>query len=260
MVDRQHLLGDRDAPTRARARRSGASPARTRRANRRHRLLRDALRRRRRRRCPASSASSPTTRSCDSSGCSRDAGELHDRRTVRRRRRRRAARRSSPAWPAAPRSRCGCRPAARSAAATASFRRRAAPAGACRSTSRARGRARRGVRVQGDRAHRRAPRLVRPRPRAGGRRCSICCARWTTSPADVDVPHQLARADGLHAGDRRRSSPRAAAGSRRTSICRCSTPAIGCCARCAGRTRSTTTAGWSTASSRACRTRRSART
>ena len=63
-------------------------------------------------------------------------------------------------------------------------------------------------------------------------------ARWICWPArdlaasspdepDVLLPHQLARADGLHARDRRSSSPSTTA-SRRTSTCRSSTRATGC--------------------------------
>ena len=127
-----------------------------------------------------------------------------DRGAVRRRRRCRAARRSSPAWPAGRRSRCACRPAARSTAPTASSRRRAAR-GRSLPLARvvARGRAGRRRRLQGDRADRRAPRLVRTRSRRRRRRCSICCARSTRSTRDVTFRDQLARADGLHAGDRR---------------------------------------------------------
>ena len=66
-----------------------------------------------------------------------------------------------------------------------------------------RGRARRGVRVQGDRAHRRPPRLVRPRPRAAAARCCDLLRALSDVAARRHVPHQLAGADGLHAGHRR---------------------------------------------------------
>ena len=100
----------------------------------------------------------------------------------------------------------------------------AEPAGRRR---RARGRARRGGRLQGGRAHRRAPRIVRARPRRRARRCSICCARSTRRTATSCS----ASARSSRWTARRRSSissRRAAAGSRRTSICRCSTRATAC--------------------------------
>ena len=110
----------------------------------------------------------------------------------------------------------------------------------------ARGRARRGGRLQGDRADRRPPRLVRPRPRRRAsslvdllRRARFAESARRLQPTAIrrPVPHQLARADGLLA---RRSSiwSRRPSASRRISICRCSTRATACSRRCAGPTRS----------------------
>ena len=138
-----------------------------------------------------------------------------------------AARRSRLASQAARRSRCACRPAARSGAATASSRRRAAPAAACRSTASLRSRARRGGRLQGDRADRCSPGLVRAGPGAAGL-AGLAPARARLVSGRCDVQNQLARADGLHAGDRRARRRQSMAASRRTSTCRCSTRAIGC--------------------------------
>ena len=131
---RQHLLGDGDRrPGRAaddpphRARQSA-------RAHRRDRLLRHAVRRRRRgaaERRPRSSRNddkdSARRRRCSAAiawpTALRGSGDGDGP----------CGAASSPASPGAPRSRCGCRPAAKSAAPTASSRRRAAPAAACRS-------------------------------------------------------------------------------------------------------------------------------
>ena len=82
--------------------------------------------------------------------------------------------------------------------------------------------------LQGDRAHRRPPGFVRPRPRRRRARSWRCCGALDSSRRRRHVPDQLARADGLHARRSSTSSPRAAAGSRRTSTCRCSTRAIAC--------------------------------
>ena len=226
---RQHLLGDRDAPTRARDRRSAASRATIPRAQ----VVvtgcyATPLRERTSPRCPTSSR---VVANDDKDTARRRIRMRRDR--CRRRcgsatATARAARRSSRASPAGRRSRCACRPAARSGAPTASSRRRAGaaaqPAGRRR---RARGRARRRGRLQGDRADRRAPRIVRPRPR---RRASLaassCCAR-STRCAGRRRCSASARSSRWTA--RRRSSissPRAAAASRRTSTCRCSTRAI----------------------------------
>ena len=136
----------------------------------------------------------------------------------------RAAPRSSPASAGARRSRCACRPAATSTAATASSRRRAARGrsrplrrGAA-ATIDARGRRR----LQGDRDHRRAPRLVRPRPRrrlVAGRRCVRALAEWPD-----DVLFRISSLEPMDCTpeivDARRRRRR---GSRRTSTCRCST-------------------------------------
>ena len=112
--------------------------------------------------------------------------DADDGRAVRRRRRAVRRRDRARAWPAARRSRCACRPAAKSACAYCII---PTTRGAARSLPVAdvvaRGRADRGGRLQGDRADRRAPRLVRPRPDAARPRCSICCARSTASRADV---------------------------------------------------------------------------
>ena len=94
------------------------------------------------------------------------AGARH-RRALRRRRRQLRRRRSSRASPAAPHSRCGCRPAAPSRAPTASSRRPAARRAASPLDAHpGGGRSRRCRRVQGNRADRRASRVVRPRSRA----------------------------------------------------------------------------------------------
>ena len=198
-------------------------------------------------------------RNDDKDDCS-STTRLTDRRALRRRRRAvrrpdRARRRRSDGVHAAGADRL--RPAT---AATASSRRRAAPGAACRSrTSSSRGRPGRGVRVQGDRAHRRPPRVVRPRPDAGDVAARPAAAR-SSLPPRRHVPHQLARADGLHAGHRRarrrqrrpvRSAFPPAAAARERPRAR---------ARCAVRTRSTSTARSSIGSSTACRTPRSAAT
>ena len=108
-----------------------------------------------------------------------------------------------PGSPDAPRSRCACRPAAISTAPTASSRRRAARAAACRSRDVvARGRAR--SRTPASRRSR-SPASISGRTAgicAGRRRCRSA-ARARPRRRGRDVPHQLARADGLHAGDRR---------------------------------------------------------
>ena len=106
-------------------------------------------------------------------------------------------------------------------------------------------RADRGVRIQGDRAHRRAPRLVRPRPRAAAlaRRAAAGARRL------VRRTSSFASARSSRWTARRRSStswPRAAAASRRTFTCRCSTPAIGCWRDAAAVHARTTTARSST--------------
>ena len=197
------------------------------RRDRRDRLLRDAPAGRCRgasRRRPGGAATTTSSTMVDAArGCRR----ADDRATFRRRRRpvRRAdrARRRRAARP----SRCASRPAARSAAATASFRRRAARAAACRLPTCVAKSSGRSSRVQGDRADRRPSRVVRPRPAAARSLLELLRALDATS-SRRDVPHQLARADGLHAGDRRLWWPRAAAGSRRISTSRCSTPATGC--------------------------------
>ena len=157
--DRQHVLGDgqrrsgraSDDPPHRRAKSGGA--------DRRDRMLCHALRRRRRRAAERGRASCRTT-------TRHAARAASPRRSRFRRRRGRPSRiaRSSPGWPAAPRGRCACRPAARSRAATASSRRRAAAAGAGRSTTSSRSRARSSTPVTRRSHHRRAPRLVRTRP------------------------------------------------------------------------------------------------
>ena len=71
----------------------------------------------------------------------------------------------------------------------------------------ARGRARGGGGVQGNRADRRPPRLVRPRSDAARRRCRAAARARRVERDGVSracpLPHQLARADGLLARDRR---------------------------------------------------------
>ena len=94
-------------------------------------------------------------------------------------------RRSRRASPAGRRSRCGCRPGARSVRLLHHpDDARPGPEHANRGGGR-RGRARCGVGVQGDRAHGRAPRIVRTRSRRRARRCSSCCARSHACRADV---------------------------------------------------------------------------
>ena len=145
-----------------------------------------------------------------------------------RRRRARAARRSSPASPAGRRSRCACRPAARSTAPTASSRRRAARARSLPiDDRRRRGRAHRRRGIQGNRAHRRPSRLLRTRSVAPATSLLDLLHALDGVARRRDVPRQLARADGLHAGDRRARGG-SGGGSRRISTCRCSTPAIAC--------------------------------
>ena len=171
---RQHLFGDRD-------RRSGRAaddpphrPRQSRRADRRHRLLRDAPARRSRARCRTSlrvvanddkprliHAAATSTASC---GARRPARAL--------RRRRRQLRRGDRAGVAGRtaftlRVQTGC-------AEPCSYCIIPATRGAPRSVPiddvLARDRARRRGRLQGNRADRRAPRLVRPRSRAARRR------------------------------------------------------------------------------------------
>ena len=170
------------------------------RQNRRHRLLRDAAARRSRRVCPASFRSFPTIARISSR---RKSGLTHGASgsataTAR------AARRSRRDWPAARRLRCACRPAAIRPAPTASSRRRA-DAGrstAARTTCSRRSTACRragyreiaitGVHL-GSYGRDLARRLDASGSAEGDRRAR----------AGIALPHQLARADGLHGRDRR---------------------------------------------------------
>ncbi len=197
-------------------------------------------------RCRTSFASFRTTTSRDwsRSWSLRRSRTILDRRAVRRRRRklrrRDRARRRRPDGVHAARADRVRRavlvlhhPVDARAAAERAARRRAA-----------RGRAGRRGRLQGDRADRRAPGIVRPRSRRRVHRCSSCCvgACRRRPQADVLFRDQLARADGLFPRDRR-SGRRVTTASRRTSICRCSMRATACSPRCAARTRSRSTAG-----------------
>ena len=88
--------------------------------------------------------------------------------------------------------------------------RRAAPVAACRSTEVLREVERVSPRPASRKS--RSPASISARTGAIWRRASrwsICCARSTAIDARRDVSHQLARADGLHAGSRRSSWPRA---------------------------------------------------
>ena len=210
---REHLLGHRD-------RRSGRAaddpPHRAQQprcAGRRHRLLRDAAARTS---CASFRTSSRVVsnqrqgrparaslgdRSADSTASDSATATA---RAARARAWRRRAHGASP---------CGCRPAAKSAAATASFRRRAA-----QSRSRPLTEisvsidARRRGRLQGDRHHRRAPRLVRPRPCATARRSTAlvrtsgdmgratCCSasvRWSRWIARTEIVDLVAASPRL---------------------------------------------------------------
>ena len=197
---RQHLLGDRD-------RRPGRAPddpphraRESRRAHRRDRLLRDALRGRSRRRCPTSCASCATTTKLD-------LVRILDVAAVAPERLARAIGDGDGPCGAAIepgvagrtaftlRVQTGCEERCAYCIIPIDARRVAQPADRRR---RARGRARRGRRLQGDRAHRRAPRLVRTRP-----------------VADASSLLDLLRA--LDAHRRRRHVPRSARSSRWTA-------------------------------------------
>ncbi len=82
---------------------------------------------------------------------------------------------------------------------------------------------------QGNCPHRCSSGLVRAGFGAG-ELAHVALARARLFSARRDVQGQLARADGLHAGDRRRWSQPVAAGSRHTFTCLCSTRAIACSA------------------------------
>ena len=141
----------------------------------------------------------------------------------------RAAPRSSPGSPGGRRSRCACRPAARS------VRLLHHPDYARRRPERAdRRRGPRGRRGSRRPDSRRSPSPACTSARSAAissraARSSICCARSTTARPTSS----FASARSSRWTARRRSSiswRRAAAGSRRISTCRCSTPAIGCSA------------------------------
>ena len=180
---REHVLGDGH---RRSGRTADHSPDRARqpgRPDRRHGLLRDAAAGRDRARCRTSSASSPTTTSRASfrliaDDCGLTTAARLGRETAR------AEPRSNPVSPAAPASRYASRPDAREQCSYCII-----PVDAGAAAERAVGGDTRrspadlGRWIQRDRADRRSPRVVRPRPDRLLRHSSNCCA-----PSKADRP------------------------------------------------------------------------